>query len=148
MAPRDRARAIAQRALGRTRQQAVDSTGATNQLNTRMGLLMFLREWRELVRVADSTLQKARSPLAFAVRGVAAAMLGDTVDARRRAVALAAIDSRGAARILAALGDKQAALEILRRRLAPAYVWQYHDDMIYRLMRGYAPFEDFLNPRD
>jgi hypothetical protein len=85
MAPRDRARAIAQRALGRTRQQAVDSTGATNQLNTRMGLLMFLREWRELVRVADSTLQKARSPLAFAVRGVAAAMLGDTVDARRRA---------------------------------------------------------------
>jgi eukaryotic-like serine/threonine-protein kinase len=144
----DGARAIAQRALGRTRQPAVNSARVTNLLNTRMGLLMFLGEWRELARLADSTLQKGRSPWAFALRGVAAAMLGDTADARRRAVALAATDTRGEARILAALGDKQAALEILERGVAPAYVWQYHDDMLYRLMRGYAPFEDFLKPRD
>jgi len=37
---------------------------------------------------------------------------------------------------------------VLQPDFAPAYFWQYHDDFIYRLMRGYAPFEDYLKPHD
>jgi tRNA A-37 threonylcarbamoyl transferase component Bud32/TolB-like protein len=148
----DGARAIAQRALGRTLQPAVDSTRASTLLDTRMNLLMFLGEWRELLRLADSTLQQGRSPSAFALRGVAAGMLGDSADARARAAAVAAYASGertlDAARILAAVGDKRAALHALQHLPAPAYYWQYHNDLIYRLMRGYAPFEEYLKPRD
>jgi len=141
----DRARAIAQRALGHTLQPAVDSTHAADLLYTRMNLLTFLGEWRELRRLADSTLQQRRSPSAFALRGVAAGMLGDSADAR--AAALAVINPLEAARILAAIGDKRAALDALQRGPAPAYMWKYHYDLIYRLMRGYAPFEEYLKPR-
>jgi serine/threonine-protein kinase len=142
----DRARRVAERALARTQQATVDSTRATNMLNTRMGLLAFLGRWRELASLADSTLQRGESRWALALGGVAEAMLGDTTGARRRAERLTA-SPRDRARILAALGDKRSALEALQTLNSPAYLWQYHDDIIYRLMRGYAPFEEFLKPR-
>jgi hypothetical protein len=107
---------------------------------------MFLGRWRELAGLADSTLQHGESRWALAFGGVAAGMLGDTAEARRRADGLTA-SRRDRARILAALGDKRGALELLQSATAPAYAWQYHDDIIYRLMRGYAPFEEFLKPR-
>jgi DNA-binding SARP family transcriptional activator/TolB-like protein len=148
----NRAHAIAERALARMR-QPTDSAHAAGFLDARMGVLVFLGEWNELVRVADSTLQHGPSRWAFVFRGVASAMLGDSADARRRVDTLIATTTRDgtmtdAARILAALGDKKSALAQLQLAAAPAFQWQYHGDLIYRLMRGYAPFEDFLRPRD
>jgi len=146
----DRARAIAQRVLAYTRRPTVDSTRAMYLLLTRMDLLLFLGDWQELARLADSALQRGPAPWALGSRGVAAAMLGDTAGARRRVADLGAIESfpGDRARILAPLGDKSAVPEILQGMAAPAFLWQYHGDITYRLMRGYAPFEDFLKPRD
>jgi len=74
-------------------------------------------------------------------------MVGDSADARaprRHSPRPLRCD---AARILAAVGDKRAALDGLQRDFGPAIYWQYHD-LIYRLMRDCALFKDYLKPRD
>jgi hypothetical protein len=129
-----------------------DSLTADALVDMRAGLLAFLGEWGELARVVDETAPSHRSSLALSLRGVASAMLGDTADARRRAEAITPGKSLTGpverARILASLGDMQGALTLLRTTDAPGYSWQYHGDVIYRLMRNYPPFEQYLKQRD
>ncbi|HKW50012.1 MAG TPA: BTAD domain-containing putative transcriptional regulator [Gemmatimonadaceae bacterium] len=148
------ARAIAQRALVHLERSVGDTVAPIERLNLQLSLFAYLSEWRELARVFDTTPQPSRSDFALSLRGVASAMLGDTTDARRRLVAIKSVDGYHQAaqfnrvRILAALGDKAAALAALRKLGAPQFYSSYHPDMIYRLMRGYPPFDDFLKPRD
>jgi hypothetical protein len=146
-------REIARRALAATRRAFANANASNETLMTRLNLLAYLGEWRELAGVADSLLLRGSTPFLISMRGVASAMLGDTADARRRADFIASDASgdrpgRNQARIVAALGDKAGALNLLRHSSAPANLWTYHDDLIYRFMRGYQPFEEFAKSRD
>jgi hypothetical protein len=148
----DEARGVARRLLAHVGPMMDDSLTADALVDMRAGLLAFLGEWGELARVVDETAPSHRSSLALSLRGVASAMLGDTADARRRAEAITPGKSLTGpverARILASLGDMQGALTLLRTTDAPGYSWQYHGDVIYRLMRNYPPFEQYLKQRD
>jgi tRNA A-37 threonylcarbamoyl transferase component Bud32/TolB-like protein len=147
------ARDIARRALSATQVLSAGGTASNAVLMARLNLLGYLDHWREAASVADTLLARRPTSFVTSIRGVASAMLGDTSDARQRADAVAP-DSTGyrsprhRARILAALGDKGGALELLRLIDSPASQWLYHDDFIYRFMHGYAPFDEFLKPRD
>jgi hypothetical protein len=146
-------REIARRALAATRRVSTSANASNETLMMRLNLLTYLGEWKEAASVADSLLTRQSTPYLTSIRGVASVMLGDTADARRRADAVTPDSAgqrapRNRARILAALGDKAAALDLLRRTSAPANLWDYHDDLVYRFMNGYAPFDEFIKSRD
>jgi hypothetical protein len=138
--------------LAHLRQLADDTLAANAMRNTQLSLLTYVGDWRELARAIDSIPAEHQSSYTLGLRGLASAMLGDTADARRRSEAMRLGTGAGVslarARILAAIGDKDAALALLKTRDAPVYYWQYHGDVIYRLMRDYPRFQEALKPRD
>jgi TolB-like protein len=147
------AREIARRALPETQRRSVSGSASNRILMTRLNLLVYLGQWKDVAPLADSLLARRSSSFLASMRGVASAMLGDTADARRRADEVAPDTAlqrapRDQARILAALGDKAGALALLRTSSAPANLWYYHEDLLYRLMRGFEPFDEFMKPRD
>ena len=149
----DAARRIARRALERVSQPVTGGAAPAASFAARGYLLQFLGEWRELARVADSAIA-LRAAIAPAYRAIAAAMLGDTADARRRLQALALdststpLGTRTRANVLAALGDKDGAVRLLQRTSAATSFWEFHGDLTFKLLRGYPPFESLLRPRD
>ena len=91
--------------------------------------------------------------------GVIAARLGDEAGARRQIDQLAHIDRPhllGAhhyarARVLAALGDGEAAVAVLRLAFSQGEFWvngRIHRDLAFESIRDYAPFREFLKSRD
>ena len=114
--------------------------------------LALLGRWAE----ASATYEKlaATVPTSTGVRselGVVAAERGDAAAARRASDALAqmnrpyirGVHTYGRARIAAALGERDRAVDLLREAFAEgqALAWTVHGDHAFERLRGYAPFE-------
>jgi predicted Zn-dependent protease len=124
----------------------------------RAHLLYEAGRWADARRLGDSLVTASPSdPERWWLVGASAARLGDTVAARRALARLDALPTRyslgipsfAAARVLAALGQRDAAVAALRRSIAQGHEIDLalHRDLDLSELRGYAPFDALLAPR-
>jgi tRNA A-37 threonylcarbamoyl transferase component Bud32 len=112
--------------------------------------------WERLAPLADSLVAERPGDVArLEIQGFARAMRGDRAGAGRAAAAIARLDGtfeRGRDRdarglIAAALGDRAAAVELLRQAYPGGrHPTLYHVTPVYELLRGYPPFEAMIRP--
>jgi len=156
-------RAIA-RALETLRSPPSGDTVPTATRWSRAVALYTAERWEE-ARTEYAALQTAHPAVEFlGGLGTTEARLGHRVEAERIATRLASLRrpySRGRteywrARIAAVLGDRDGAVMLLRQALAAGFACTYHEvpfseachrDMDFESLRGYAPFDELLQPK-
>jgi len=124
-----------------------------------LGRLLYQGErWIEAQPMFESFLADSISPVnALGTLGAIAARRGDSPAAARYSGELARLNLpyvRGAhtawrARIAALLGDRDEAVQLLRRAFAEGLTFGLwlHTDLDLETLRGYAPFEELIRPK-
>jgi tRNA A-37 threonylcarbamoyl transferase component Bud32/tetratricopeptide (TPR) repeat protein len=148
----DLARTMARQALELL--SALDAPVArTVQMRQLRGeVLVLLERWRESSRVfAQLASEKPGNPSVLSGLGVALARLGDRAAANEASNRLAQLQrpylygahTYGRARIAAALGQSDRAIELLQQAFAEGQViiWQAHVDPAFETLRHHPPFE-------
>ena len=121
----------------------------------RLFALLAARQWRRAAALADTLVQSDSSLFALEYQGYAHAMVGDTAFARRQLSRIAArdravnhstvLDARAA--ILAALGNKSAALPLLSEadESGPRIdLYHFMPIALYDILHGYPPFDALI----
>jgi serine/threonine-protein kinase len=112
-----------------------------------------LGDWRGAQATADSLLARVpNDPIAAAVHGLAAAHLGNRVEAERTIAALGPKDCRHKARIYAVLGDTLHLMQTLRGMMAIecsdyGTFMNIHRERDFNAFRSYPPFVEFVRPK-
>jgi tetratricopeptide (TPR) repeat protein len=124
-----------------------------------LGRLLYLGErWAEAESVFESlAADTASMVVALGYLGSIAARSGDREEATRwseelervQMPYLRGVNTRGRARIAALLGDRDEAVQLLRRAFSEGvgYGLWLHTDMDLESLRGYAPYQELVKPK-
>jgi tetratricopeptide (TPR) repeat protein len=147
---------LAMRGIARYRGRPQD---VQQRENIRSGLaqaLYVVEQWEDAAKIVVTLLNEHRdNPVYVGLAGAIAARMGNRDAALKHSAALARMPADGGvasllrAQIAAVLGDKQAAMDLLRDAAAQGYPYSLtlHQNVDFESLRGYAPFDEFMRPK-